>query len=389
MTGEGVDSDLFGDDLDCVVADTLKFKRKLRIGEDAYAVLRAKNGLQSLWDVGGVAMSAGALAASPLIAGTFFASSAGWLSVIGIGVATTPVGWVIAAAAATGGAYYGVTRLVRKQMDTMVETIPRFINTPIDLLGMELFDLIGALAVRVASIDGDIDPAERETIVRHFIDEWGYDPLFVNTALDVLVANTGEVSVKAIAKALAEFQAASPDCNGVAMQAELLTFLRQVIEADGRLDEREELALDGIDATFRAERAITFGKVAKSVAGLGERAGAAMSDLKSRAKRTRPPKSPLDRRRDLTPLTSGGAMALGRRLTVVRDVTSAGGQVSKGRPRSPMTTHPAEVGWKPLRVGSARPRTASRCRASGFAVRSGSTRSSKASIRSASVIALS
>lgn len=173
MSNGGEDPGLFGDDLDCVVADTLKFKRRLRIGEDAYAVLRAKKGLQSLWDVGGVAMSAGALAASPLIAGTFLASSAGWLSVIGIGVATTPVGWVIAAAAATGGAYYGVTRLVRKQMDTMVETIPRFINTPFDLLGMELFDLIGALAVRVASIDGDVDPAERQTIVRHFIDEWG------------------------------------------------------------------------------------------------------------------------------------------------------------------------------------------------------------------------
>lgn len=287
--GDG-DLDLFGDDLDCVVADTLKFKRRLRIGEDAYAVLRAKNRLQSLWDVGGVAMSAGALAASPLIAGTFFASSAGWLSVIGIGVATTPVGWVIAAAAATGGAYFGVTRLVRKQMDTMVDTIPRFINTPIDLLGMELFDLIGALAVRVALIDGDVDPAERQAIVHHFIDEWGYDPLFVNRALDVLVANTGEVSVEAIAKALAEFQAASPDCNGAAMQAELLTFLREVIEADGRRDEREELAMDGIDATFRAERAVTLGRVAKSITGLGGRAGAALSGLNSRTKPTKSPK---------------------------------------------------------------------------------------------------
>lgn len=292
MTGEGGDTRLFGDDLECVVADTLKFKRKLRIGEDAYAVLRAKNGLQSLWDVGGVAMSAGALAASPMIAGAFFGSSAGWLSVIGIGVATTPVGWVIAAAAATGGAYYGVTRLVRKQMGTMVETIPRFINTPIDLLGLELFDLIGALAVRVALIDGDIDPAERETIVRHFIDEWGYDPSFVKTALDVLVADTGEVSVKAIAKALAEFQTASPDCNGAAMQAEVLTFLRQVIEADGRLDEREELALDGIDTTFRAERAVTLGKVAKSITGFGGRAGAALSSLKSRTKRAKAPQGP-------------------------------------------------------------------------------------------------
>lgn len=272
--------EVFGNDLDCVVADTLKFKRKLRIGENAYALLRAKNGIQSLYDVGGVAMTAGAAAASPIVAGTFFASSAGWLSIIGIGAATTPIGWVIAAAVATGGAYYGVTRLVRKQTDAMVDTIPRFINTPIDLLGMELFDLIGALAVRVASIDGEVDPSERNAIACHFIEEWGYDPLYVSEALDVLVASTGDVSIKAITKALADFQAASPDCNGAAMQAELLVFLREVVEADGRLDEREELAMDGIKAAFRAERAVNFRKVKKSIADIGSRAGTALAGLK-------------------------------------------------------------------------------------------------------------
>lgn len=112
----------------------------------------------------------------------------------------------------------------------------------------------------------------------------------MSRALDVLVANTGEASVKVIAKALAEFQAASPDCNGVAMQAELLAFLRHVVKADGRLVEREELAMDSIDATSRAERTLTPGKVAKSIYGLGDRAGAAMADLKSRAKK--PPRFP-------------------------------------------------------------------------------------------------
>ena len=144
---------------------------------------------------------------------------------------------------------------------------------------MELFDLIGALAVRVASIDGEVDPTEREAIARHFTEEWGYDPLYVSEALDVLIANTGDVSIKAITKSLAEFQAASPDCNGAAMQAELLVFLREVVEADGRLDEREELAMDGIKAAFRAERAVNFRKVKKSIADIGSRAGTALAGL--------------------------------------------------------------------------------------------------------------
>jgi hypothetical protein len=283
--------DLFGDDLDCVVSDPLKFKRKLRIGEDAYATLRLKKGLQGLWDVGGVAMTGASVAASKIVAGTFFASSAGLFSALGIGAAAaTPVGWVIAAAVATGGAYYGVTRLVRNRTGEMVDTIPRFINTPIDLLGMQLFDLIGALAVRVAAIDGHIALAERATIERHFIEEWGYDREYVARALDVLLTTADDTRVKAIAKALAEFQAASPDCNAEAMQCELLAFLRDVVEADAVLDEREELAVDAIAAIFKKENAITLSKVGESLSDLGDSARSAVNGLAERLKRTPSPK---------------------------------------------------------------------------------------------------
>lgn len=281
----------FGDDLDCVISDPLKFKRKLRIGEDAYATLRIKNGVQSLWDVSGVAMTGATVAASKVVAGTFFASSAGLFSAIGIGAAAaTPVGWVVAAAVASGGAYYGVSRLVRSRTGEMVDTIPRFISTPIDLLGMQLFDLIGALALRVASIDGNIAPAERLAIERHFINEWGYEREYVARALDVLIASADEARVKAIAKALADFQATNPDCNAEAMQAELLAFLREVVEADGILDEREELAVDAIVAVFKTENAITLSKVGKSLSGIGGQAGSTVDALRKRL--NRPPLLP-------------------------------------------------------------------------------------------------
>lgn len=281
----------FDDELDCVIADTLKFKRMLRIGENAYALLRAKNGLQSLWDVGGVVTTAGSVAASPLIASTFFASSAGWLSIIGIGTAATPIGWVIAAAVATGGAYYGVTRLMKKQADGMVETIPRFINTPIDLLGMQLLDLMGALAVRVAAIDGKIAPSERKTIERHFIEEWGYEPGYVRPALNVLIASVGDASIKTIAKSLADFQAANPDCNGGEMQKELLGFLREVVAADGRLDEREELAIDAIETVFAKESALSLANLARPVSRVGGDVAAAVDGAKRLAVRGLRPKT--------------------------------------------------------------------------------------------------
>ena len=272
-------------ELDGVIADPLKFKRKLRIGEDAYAVLRLKNGLQGLWDTGGVAATGATVAASKVVATTLFASTAsgGVLSALGIGAAAaTPVGWVLAAAAASGGVYYGVNRLVRRQQAAFVDTIPRFINTPIDLLGMQLLDLLGALALRVARIDGAVAPEERATIQRHFIEEWGYSRDYVVAALDILETGSDQTRVKAVATALAQFQASSPDCNAEAMQSELLAFLREVMEADGVLDEREELAIDAIADVFHKERAITLAKVGRSLSDLSAKTGSTVSGLRKR-----------------------------------------------------------------------------------------------------------
>jgi hypothetical protein len=240
------------DDIDGVIVDPLKFKRKLRIGEDAYAVLRLKNGLQQIWGVGG-----------------------GVAAMIGLGAAATPIGWVIAAAVVSGGAYYGVTRLFQRQSGALVDTIPRFINTPIDLLGVRLLDLMGALALRVAEIDGAVAPEEVETIARHFVEEWGYDAAYVSRALEILQANVERPWAKVIAKSLAEFQAANPDCNGEAMQSELLAFLREVIEADGVLDEREDLAISAIAAVFRNENAISLRRIGNALSDVGD----ALSDV--------------------------------------------------------------------------------------------------------------
>ncbi|MEJ6709132.1 MAG: hypothetical protein QNK92_10105 [Amylibacter sp.] len=159
------------DGVEQVVADSFRFRRKLGIGADASP--RVTKNLQQLWDIGGVAASGAAVAASSTVAGIFFASS-GWMATLGFGaVATTPIGWVIGAAVASGGPYYGVTRLFQNYGDSRVETIPTFINTPIDLLGAALFNLLGAFAVKVAIIYGHIHDTELATIQNHFVTKGG------------------------------------------------------------------------------------------------------------------------------------------------------------------------------------------------------------------------
>jgi tellurite resistance protein len=265
-----------------VVADPLRFKLRLQIGEDAYTSLRARKSLQDLWDVGGMAATSAAAAASPMVANTFFAAtgSAKLLAMIGLGTAAaTPIGWVVAAAVASGGAYYGVTRMARNWTGARVDTIPKFLNTPLDLLGASLVDLIGALAARVAAIDGEVLPAERAVIETHFVREWGIDPAYTKAALDLIFETVSDGRVKDLAKALASFQAENPDCNPAAMQAELMQFLGEVVAADGVYDEREELALEAIERVLREETEFSFARAGRTLSGWTQDAAGSLKGL--------------------------------------------------------------------------------------------------------------
>jgi hypothetical protein len=86
-----------------VVADPVRFKLRLRVGEDAYASLRLKKNVFRLWDLVSWGGTKAAAASSKIVATTFFAPS-GLAALLGFGTAVTPVGWVIAAALGSAGA---------------------------------------------------------------------------------------------------------------------------------------------------------------------------------------------------------------------------------------------------------------------------------------------
>ena len=226
------------------------------IGEDAYQSLKLAKGLQTLWDVKGAAGAGAAAAASPVVAGTFF-SSGGLLSALGWGAAaTTPVGWVVAAAVASGGAYYGVMSLAGKYTSSRVEKIPKFLNTPIDLLGATLFDLIGGLALKVAILSNDIDEVERGSLVDYFVEVWGIDKEYIRQSLPILEDQVRGRNLKEMVKALVEFQLDNPDCNPEAMKKDILELLNEIVMADGEIDEREELALGTVESELNKHLAL-------------------------------------------------------------------------------------------------------------------------------------
>ena len=238
------------DGIDSIVAEPLKFKVKLAIGEDAYTSLRVKNAVVQAWDVAGVAATAAVVAKSSVVASTFFAPS-GWLAAIGIGTAVTPIGWVIAAGLVSGGAWFGVTRHLKKAEANKLTVVPNFINTPLDVLALGLFDLMMPLALKLVAVDGRIDATRRRQIGDYFAEDWGYDANFVDAGMRHIESGLSEVSVVDLARSMADYASRNPDCNFHTMSAEIIDFLRQVAALDGSIDAADEKAIAKIEDIFR------------------------------------------------------------------------------------------------------------------------------------------
>lgn len=265
-----------------VIANDEKFKARLGAGAGTFASLRAADLLRGIWNVGGAATTGATIAASSTVASAFFAPG-GVAAFLGLATAATPVGLVVEAGAAAGGPYFGVNRLFRTYYGSRVDEIPRFLNTSIDVLGATFLDLVGSLAVKVAAIDGKVEDSEREAIRSYFVDEWGVDAQYTKCALELLEEKATEQRINEMVKVLGEFARSNPDCDFAKTQKGLKELLTEISEADGKLDEREEMAIERIVGALDQE-ASTYNSVKRTlkapVQGLGSAVGWASGMLR-------------------------------------------------------------------------------------------------------------
>jgi len=227
------------DGIERVIREPLLFKQKLGIGEDAYKSLSVAGATRQYWDLFSAAGSGAALAKSALIANAFFQPT-GIMAFLGLASATTPVGWAVFAAVASAGAWYGIDSYYKKARNERIDVIPKFINTPIDVIGVSLFNLILPLSLKVALADGHFHESEKDRIREYFIEEWGYDEEFYATGYDLFVGDIEKFDTGALIKTLSEFQKSNPDCNQKFITGELVLFLEEVMDSDGVRHENEE-----------------------------------------------------------------------------------------------------------------------------------------------------
>ena len=253
--------------VDRVVADDIRFKIKLAIGEDAYTSLRLKNKVVAAWDIYGVACSAASAAKSAVVAETFFAST-GWLSSLGIGTAaSTPFGWVIAAGILGGTAYWGIARYFKSGDTFRVNVVPEFINTPLDVLALGLFDLFAPIALKIAYIDREISETERLIIRNHFIKDWGYDEHFIDEGLrfaESRLSDNDKVKLRDLAETMAQLAAENPDCNYKQVTNEVVNLLRNLLDTDTNESEIKELAIEKIESIFEKNDPANIAKQSKA-----------------------------------------------------------------------------------------------------------------------------
>jgi hypothetical protein len=268
------------ENLESIVAEPLKFKVKLAIGEDAYTSLRVKNAVVQVWDVAGVATTAAVVAKSSVVASTFFAPT-GWLALLGIGTAVTPIGWVVAAGVVTGGAWFGITRHLKKATASRVTVVPNFINTPLDVLALGLFDLMMPMALKLVAADGRIDATDRRQIRSYFVNEWGYDGAFVDAGMQHLEPRLQGYSIAELAQTLAEFASHNRDCNFEQMSREILAFLRDVVTVDDVIASADEAAIVEVEQQFKAARRFSLRKhLRNGLAGLRQKSAGLLSRLR-------------------------------------------------------------------------------------------------------------
>jgi tellurite resistance protein len=229
-----------------VIDDAEVFKARLQIGAEAFKVLSAAENLGSVMSVVG---GAGLLSTGAAVA---WFSSLGVMGQIGlmVGAVSTPVGWIGLAGVGGAVATYGTRKALKSARGEAVIEVPKYIRTPIDMLALMLFNLMAAVALKIAHSDGEYCVQEREAIERYLVRGWGFNPTFIATNLKRVQLGLDSFSYDQLAEKLKECEKKG-DIKYDSMVEEIIGFAKGVTNADGIVHDAEKVELNALTNALR------------------------------------------------------------------------------------------------------------------------------------------
>lgn len=219
-----------------IIDHPLLFKAKLDIGPDAYEYLtKAENFL-----VFSKSIAAGLGGAS--LAGV------GWFATLGpiakasllFGFTSTPVGWVAGAGALSAVFAFGLMQTMKKTQKTTVITIPKHLNTPLDVLAQTVLALILPAAVKMALVDGHVCDNERKVLSDYFVKEWGYNSDFIATAITEQESLIADFDYDQYRQFIIGATSTDIEIKYDVISNELLKLLHDVMKVDNQISPEEE-----------------------------------------------------------------------------------------------------------------------------------------------------
>lgn len=232
-----------------IIDNDLIFKKKLNIGEDAYRYLKAAKNIIDFGEAAGTGTGVAAI------------TGAAWYASLGVfgkfallaGFSSTPVGWIAGAGTATALGVIGLKKIFRKVKDKSIDNIPKFLNTPLDAVALSVFQVLFPPAMRMACVDSNFCIEEKNTIQTYFEYEWGYNPEFISKNIDSYAQNIKAVDYRAFKEALSRICGSTKEIKNINITKELLSFLEEIIRADGKIALEESNELECLKVVLQSE----------------------------------------------------------------------------------------------------------------------------------------
>ena len=177
--------------IECVFSDEIEFKRKLNLSDKAMSDLLMAKDLDKYGSTLAAAMATGAVAYIAWLSSLGFIGQAAIL----VGLGSNPIGWIALAAGAGGLLMYGSKTAINKLDENAYERIPKYLNTPLDVLGTTLIAVILPIYLKLAINDKNIIKNSLDNIMEEF-SNWGYDRNYLEQTINTFMKGLGELKIE-------------------------------------------------------------------------------------------------------------------------------------------------------------------------------------------------